>query len=425
MGLSVLKIYVVPLASSLHGEKYVRSVMETYRSVLSGFEGVVFHGEPVSKIFQDIPYDTDLLILVHLTGGTSSLAYRTAVALSDKGLSLPILLLAHSKHNSLASALSARIKLLKSGFKTYLIYSDNKNDLLRKFTAFYQGVKAGYMLGKLKVLDINADGQLSIKAKLFMEKTGSRVEPISFEELMKIGEDASRDEVESLIDHVSDYLDLSSIRSEELDRIMRVYYAMRRLVADKGYTGIVIDCFPLIMKYHVTPCIPVAMMNSDGIPTACEGDYHSLIMMYLSLALTGRPGWISNPSGVTGDGYLRFAHCTIAPILGRDCWATTHFETGYHYAIACKYRYHRVLFGRVNESMDSVIIYRGVVKDSGLLEPGYCRTQLIIDTGPLSGEEFIEEAWGNHHVSMPWREDLPDMLKAYGWWMGWSLTIRN
>ncbi len=420
-----MKIYVVPLASSLHGEKYVRLMMGSYRSVLLGFEGLVFHGEPVDEPFRDVPLDTDLLVLIHLTGGTSSLAYRTAIALSDKGLLVPILLLAHSKHNSLASALSARIKLLKSGFKTYLIYSDDKNDLMRRFTAFYQGVRAGYELGRMKILDINADGRLSLKAKLFIEKTGSRVDPISFEELAGIGEEASRSEVEALIDHVSDYMDLSSVRSGELEKIMRIYYAMRKLVADKGYTGIVIDCFPLIVKYHVTPCIPVALMNSDGIPTACEGDYHSLIMMYLSLALTGRPGWISNPSGITRDGYLRFAHCTIAPTLGRDCWATTHFETGHHYAVACRYRYRRVLFGRVNESMDSMIIYRGVVRDSGLLEPGYCRTQLIIDTGPLRGEEFIEEAWGNHHVFMPWREDLPEMLKAYGWWMGWSLTIRN
>ncbi len=419
-----MRVHVYPLASTLHGEGFIEKINSQYRSVLQGFEGVVYHDGPVTKPVE-IPTDVDLVVLIHLTGGTSRLAFTIARGLHDRGSAAPILLVAHSRHNSLASALSARIRLLGAGYKTYLLYSDERNDFLRRFTAFYQGVRAGYGLGELRILDVNEKGELSLRARLFMDRTGGLVEPISYEDVWRIGEEAGDNELGDLVRHVGEYVDLSGVVMEDLYRVMRIYYALRRLVAEKGYTGIVIDCFPFLMKYGVTPCLPVAMMNMDGIPTACEGDYHSLVMLYLSMVLTGRPGWIANPSGITSYGYLRFAHCTMAPTLGRECWLTTHFESGRHYAVVCMYKYKRVLFGRLNESMDSINLYRGVVRESGFIEPGYCRNQLIIDTGPLSPREFVEDAWGNHHVFMPWREDLLDMLKSFAWWMGWSLTINN
>ncbi len=418
-----MKALLIGLASSLHGKEYYEPIYESVAGVFRVFEGIEVAEKPVTNIneleINDLK-NYDYLVLLHLTGGTSGLATRIGV--SHGG---PVILLAHTRHNSLASALSARAKLVDKDIKTSLIYFDNINDLLLEFTQLYQGIKAAIDLKNIRILEINEDGAVSDKAKLFMGKIGGEVIAVSHEELLKIGKEASREELRELEKHVRLYIDLSGTERYKLEEVLRIYYAMRKLVSEKGAEAISIDCFQLVVKHRITPCFAVAMMNTDGIPTACEDDFHSLVMLYLSLALTGEPGWIANPSGITPNGYLRFAHCTIAPSIGTKCGLTTHFESGYPYAVFCRFRQKKLLFGRLSLGYDKIKVYRGKVIESGLLEPGFCRTQLIVDTGPLRPEEFIEKAIGNHHVFMPWREDLEKMIEAFAWWMGWRLEREN
>lgn len=418
-----MKALLIGLASSLHGKEYYEPLHELVTGAFKVFEGIEIVEKPVASLDEleiNKLKNYDYLILLHLTGGTSGLATRIGV--SHGG---PIILLALTRHNSLASALSARAKLVDKDIKTRLIYFDNANDLLLEFTPLYQGIKAAIELKKMRILEINEDGTVSDKAKLFMEKIGGEVIAVSHGELLKIGREASREELRELEKHVRLYIDLSGTERDKLDDVLSIYYAMRKLVSEKGAEAISIDCFQLVVKHRITPCLAVAMMNTDGIPTACEDDFHSLVMLYLSLALTGEPGWIANPSGITPNGYLRFAHCTIAPSIGAKCGLTTHFESGHPYAVFCRFRQKRLLFGRLNLGYDKIKIYRGKVIESGLLEPEFCRTQLIVDTGPLKPEEFVEKAIGNHHVFMPWREDLEKMIEAFAWWMEWQLEKEN
>lgn len=418
-----MKTLLVGLASSLHGKKYYESLYGSVTRVFNVFDGIEIIEKPVTNI-NDLNISNlrnyDYLILLHLTGGTSGLA--TQIGISYGG---PVILLAHTRHNSLASALSARAKLVDKNIKTRLIYFDNANDLLLEFTTLYQGIKAAIELKKIRILEINEDGTVSDKAKLFMKKIGGKVVAVSHQELLKIGGEASREELRELENHVRLHIDLSGTERDKLEDALRIYYAMRKLVSGKGTEAVSIDCFQLVIRHKITPCLAVAMMNTDGIPTACEDDFYSLLMLYLSLALTGEPGWIGNPSGITTSRYLRFAHCTIPPSIGTKCGLTTHFESGHPYAVFCRFRQRKLLFGRISLSYDKIKIYRGKVIESGLLEPGFCRTQLIVDTGPIKPEEFVEKAIGNHHVFMPWREDLDKMIEAFAWWMGWRLEKEN
>ena len=166
------------------------------------------------------------------------------------------------------------------------------------------------------------------------------------------------------------------------------------------------------------------MMNADGVPTACEDDFHSLLMLYLSQMFTGKPGWIGNPSGIS-DSYLRFAHCTIAPVLGRECRLMSHFETGYPYAVTCVLSGKKYIFGRISLDYNYLEIYKGKIIASGPLESDYCRTQVLIDITPLEIKDFINKAIGNHHVFMLWRDELIGLLEAFVWWMNWKIKIRN
>ncbi len=221
------------------------------------------------------------------------------------------------------------------------------------------------------------------------------------------------------------YIDLIGVDKDILYDAVRVYYALRKLVIDKGFNAISFECFPFIVKYRLTPCLAVAMMNNDGIPTACENDFYSLAILAVSFALTGKPGWIANPSGFTSEGYVRLAHCTIAPLLGGDCYLVPHFETGNPYAVTCRLSHDKVVLLRLSLDYRRINAYKAKVVESGLLEPGYCRTQAILDLGPMNGIRFLETAAGNHHVVIPWNPGLIESLKTMAWWLGWDLKIYN
>ena len=415
-----MRILVIPLASRLHGEEYYTSLMRVYRKCLEGYDGVTVNDNVVTSINElNINYKFfDLLLLIHLTGGTSKLAKRI-VAESHK----PSILVAHGKHNSLPSALSAKAWLVQKGYRVRILYSDEPNTLFRVFNSVYRGLLAGHNLSKLKVLEINENGVLSNDAEKFIEITGAVVEAISYEEILRIGERASDNEMRDLYNHVSKHIDLSSVDYESLYKALRIYYAIRKIIVEGGFNAVSIDCFPLVIKYRITPCLAVAMLNNDGIPMACEDDFYSLVFLAISPILTGEPGWISNPSGLTNEGYVKFAHCTIAPGLGSNCILVSHFESGYPYAVTCKMKHREYALLRLSLDYKRLYVFKAKKIESGLLEPGLCRTQLIADLGDFGGEKFIELAQGNHHVAIPWINGLDEMLKVFSWWMNLDLTI--
>jgi len=416
----VLRILVMALASPIHGEDYYIPLFSEIHGYTSSFENVVMYDKPITSQLTLDAGKYDLIVFVHLTGGTSSLAYALA-----KDLDKPIVLIAFDKHNALASALSARAKLLDMGVKTLLIRAGDIEDFKNSFKLLYNSVLTGYRLRNMRILEVSENGELSPQAIKYMEKIGGFIESVGFSELVSVAEKLSVSEYEEAKKEVLKYVSLSDLPQEHVDKVIRIYGALKHIVDSGGYEAVSIDCFPLILIYKTTPCLAVAMLNARGISTACELDYYSLPLLYISTLLTGKPGWIANVSGISRSGYLRFAHCTIAPSLGSSCFLTQHFETGNPYAFVCKYLYEEVLLTRLDLSYSLLKIQRGRVVDSGLLENGYCRNQLLIDISPHKPEEFIENALGNHHVIIPFVDGLINMLRYLAWWMKWSIEVRD
>ncbi|MFA4647841.1 hypothetical protein P8X24_11460 [Pyrococcus kukulkanii] len=384
------------LASELHGESYYRKVMESFREV--------FPKDLVS--FKDVNEvsgvdGADIVLLFLLTGGTSKKAKEVIKA------GKPTILITHGKHNSLPSGLSAKAWAEANGYNVYLYHAESPEELI----GLIRGLKAYKRLKGLRILEITSDGKVSENAKAFSGVFGSKVYAISYERIKEVGWSASESEIKDLLAKVRV---LINAEGEKVRDVVRIYYALKKLKDEYKANAIVIDCFPFVVKYKVTPCLAVAMMNAEGIPTACEDDFHSLLMLTISYELTDSPGWIANPSGFTKNGELKLAHCTIAPTLGRNCGIVSHFESGCPYAVTCEIKYDRLIIGRVSLDYSKLSYFVARKVRSGLLEEGLCRTQLVVDIG----REFLEKALGNHHVVMPYTPEALEGLKLVDWLLG-------
>jgi L-fucose isomerase-like protein len=106
-----------------------------------------------------------------------------------------------------------------------------------------------------------------------------------------------------------------------------------KMVSENALDAISINCFPHL-KGKV--CIPIAKLNDLGVPSACEGDLDSTILMFILYQLSGRA--VSNGDQLKvfnldrPDNSLMFSHCGAGAfsLAGDKKEITIHadYETG-------------------------------------------------------------------------------------------------
>ena len=64
------------------------------------------------------------------------------------------------------------------------------------------------------------------------------------------------------------------------------YLAMKQLASDWNLQGITVGSYP---DCQGSACLPIALLNNEGIVAGCEGDLNSTIAMYLLHLLSGTP----------------------------------------------------------------------------------------------------------------------------------------
>jgi len=80
---------------------------------------------------------------------------------------------------------------------------------------------------------------------------------------------------------------------------MDIYHALKKLVADYRLDALTLRCFDLVLKDRSTGCLALSALFDEGIDAGCEGDIPSILALHWLRLLTGRIGWMANPSKIT------------------------------------------------------------------------------------------------------------------------------
>ena len=59
--------------------------------------------------------------------------------------------------------------------------------------------------------------------------------------------------------------------AEEIEKALNVYGGCQRLIEKYKLDAITVRCFELINYVPTTGCLALAILNTEGIPAACEG----------------------------------------------------------------------------------------------------------------------------------------------------------
>ena len=81
------------------------------------------------------------------------------------------------------------------------------------------------------------------------------------------------------------------IGEEELRRSLDIYCALRTITERYGLDGVTLRCFDLLTALGSTGCMALAILNSQGVTAAYEGDVPSLLTMCAARELFGPPAF--------------------------------------------------------------------------------------------------------------------------------------
>jgi len=106
-------------------------------------------------------------------------------------------------------------------------------------------------------------------------------------------------------------------RKEDIVKSCRLALAFEKLLEEEDATVMTVDCYGTMwdrtIKLPAYPCLGFVRLNNMGLGGICESDLPSAMVHILFQGLTGRPGFISDPTMDESKNSIILAHCLGTP----------------------------------------------------------------------------------------------------------------
>lgn len=177
--------------------------------------------------------------------------------------------------------------------------------------------------GKVTVIGKHPDGfdTCEYDGPLLERLAGMTVETVQLGQLFDKARGADAARVAGVKQSVAAELSgLDGVDPEQLDRSFRVFCALQDVQQETGAQGLAVRCWPeMFTEYGCAACGPMAMMNGQRVPSACEADVNGSITQLLLQTLADEPAWMADLVDITpADNTAVFWHCGLAPLSMRD-----------------------------------------------------------------------------------------------------------
>jgi hypothetical protein len=100
---------------------------------------------------------------------------------------------------------------------------------------------------------------------------------------------------------------------EDIFKSCKLALAFENLLNEEDATVMTVDCYgtyaPTLHKLPAFPCLGFTRLNNMGLGGICESDLQSAMTHILLQGLSGRPGFISDPTVDESDNSIILAHC--------------------------------------------------------------------------------------------------------------------
>lgn len=389
--------------ASVFQRKTEEAIREAHRELFTALDTqynvrIVFE-EDLEAFEQERPNRDALTLLFIATGGTEGMVVRRYGKLQH-----PLTLLTDGKANSLAASLELACWVRQQGDVCEILHGSMEHILsqlqLLEMRTQLQGLRIG-------VIGEPSDWLVSSGVDYQLARQTWGVEYVDI--LLSLADKYYHEEsiTPDLEQAAEDFLQgATSCREpnrEEVIKAMRLYRALKRIVAEYQLDAVTLQCFSLIPTTGTTGCLALALLNDEGIVAGCEGDLQSVFTMLLAKRLTGEDAFMANPSyiDVEQDEVL-FAHCTIGLNRCRNYIIRSHFESQSGVAIQGILPLGDVTVMKVGgKALDKAWFCNGLLLENQD-DARKCRTQVRVKLQPGACQDyFLSHNIGNHHIIIP------------------------
>jgi len=149
---------------------------------------------------------------------------------------------------------------------------------------------------------------------------GIRIDRIALGELFAKAAATPSRRTNALREKVKHLKGVDTIDQSQLQKSLSLFEGLAALKDEKGLSAFAVRCWPeMFTEYGCAICGPMGMMNSNGVPAACEADVYGAITALMMQEIAGAPSWLVDIVDVdTSDDTAVFWHCGSAPEAMRD-----------------------------------------------------------------------------------------------------------
>lgn len=390
----------IPVATFM-GENQVEHLMGAYLSTLRNWGGQRWGREQLANA-------APLCFLV-VTGGTEEEILTLRAGRAQSAPDEPVFLIAHPGNNSLPASLEVLARLQQDGAPGRIFYLRGPEDS----AGFQQLAEALRDLAIRRALRATRLGLLGAPSEWLVASSpdaatvraswGPAVVPVSMDEVTETFQEVGDEELGSwraqLVQHATEVLEPSA---SELNDVVRVYVALRKLVQQYQLDALTLRCFDLVLGQQTTGCFALSQLSDEGIIAGCEGDLVSLIGKLWAYLLLGELPWMGNPAQINeAENALWLAHCTVPRQMVESYRLRSHFESGLGVGIQGELPAGPVTLLRIGgKQLEQLWLAEGEITQTGRAE-NLCRTQAYIQLTRGAVMDLLRKPLGNHLVLVP------------------------
>ncbi|MBN1804671.1 MAG: hypothetical protein JW837_05430 [Sedimentisphaerales bacterium] len=269
----------------------------------------------------------------------------------------------------------------------------------RQLAVAIRPFRAIHHLKEAKILNLTSRS-FTQYADDMKDKFGTEIKQIGLEEVTDaynaVSDTRANAETSKWIEEASDIVEPSK---GEIFKSCKLALALEDMLNEQNATVMTIDCYGTMwdktIKLPAYPCIGFTRLNNMGLGGICESDLRSAMTHIIIQGLTGKPGFISDPTIDESKNSIIMAHC-----LG-----TTKMDGPN--GPAAPYKLRTVMerregvtpqvFMRIGQKVtqallagtDNLLYFTGEIIDAPDIERG-CRTKITVK---VDGD--IEKLWKN------------------------------
>ena len=179
-----------------------------------------------------------------------------------------------------------------------------------QLTAALRPFRALHHLREAKILNLAARTPADYVQEV-RQKFGTEIKQVARERVLGLYEAVSPEDAQAEADRwVKNAVAVVEPSPEEILKSCRLALAFQRLLDEEDATVMTVDCYGSM--YHqlpAYPCIGFARLNDMGLGGICQSDLPCAMAHVLVQGLTGRPGFVCNPTFDFATQSATLIHC--------------------------------------------------------------------------------------------------------------------